>query len=113
MHKLNDYIRLRHAGFSIGVSWRTARAFSKLDKFLIIVWAAYLIYALLTFTFSVNYALIHNNEIMLARTRLNFHVLQTDNSKLEQGVIALLNGQPVKVVDAYYVFNKKLDESIK
>lgn len=113
MRKLIDYIRLRRAGFSIGVSWRTARNFSKLDKFLIIAWLIYLLYALLTFSYSVNYALIHNNEIMLARTRLSFDVLQADNSKLEKGVIALLNGHPVKVVDAYYVFNKKLDESIK
>lgn len=112
MHKLIDYIRLRHAGFSIGVSWRTARAFTKLDKVLIITWLAFLLYALLVFVLSINTTLIHNNEAALARVKISFHTLQTDNSKLEQGVIALLNGQPVKVVDAYYVFNKKLDDSI-
>ena len=112
MLKLIDYIRLRRAGFSVRLSWRAARNFTAWDKLLAFVWSAFLIYALLNFMFAVNYALIHNSDNMLVRTRLSFHALQYDNAKLENGVIALLNGQPVKLVDSYYVFNKKLDDRI-
>ena len=112
MLKLIDYIRLRRAGFSIGLSWRAARNFNKFDKLVLALWFAFLIYALLNFMFAVNYSLIHNNDDVLVRTRLSFHALQHDNTQLENGVIALLNGQPVKLVDNYYVFNKMVDNSI-
>ena len=112
MLKLIDYIRLRRAGFSVRLSWRASRNFSKLDKLALILWCMFLIYSLLNFMFVINYALIHNSDNALARTRLSFHALQYDNAKLENGVIALLNGQPVKLVDSYYVFNKKLDDRI-
>ena len=112
MLKLIDYMRLRRAGFSVKVSWRTSRAFNVCDKALLLTWFAYLLYALIVFILAINVTLIRNIETALAHTQLSFHALQSDNSKLERGVIALLNGRPVKVIDAYYVFSKKEDSSL-
>lgn len=113
MLKLIDYIRLRQAGFNIVMSWRISRRFTALDKLALTLWCLFIIYAMMAFVYAVNSTLIHNNASDLLSTRLTLHSLQSDNAKLEKGVIALLNGQPVKLVDAYYVFSKKVDNTIE
>lgn len=112
MYKLIDYIRLRRAGFSKSLSWKAARDFTILDKLIMILWCLHLLYAVFVFVLAINIALIHKSEFVLIKTRLSYHDLKINNSKLEKSVVALLNGQPIKVDDNYYVFNKKIDNSI-
>lgn len=113
MLKLTDYMRLRRLGFNVKLSWGASQNFTLIEKSIASLWCLYVIYALLVFALSVNNSLIRKSEYTLVKTQLMYHNLIVNNNKLEYTVAELLNGQPIKVDDAYYVFSKKVDNSIE
>ena len=112
MLKLIDYIRLRNKGLSIKDSWKCSTSFTKIDKLAIILWAVFLVYSFVVFVVQINKALIQENKVALVKVVSQLSATQTNLDNLEGWVVKLLNGQPIKVVDSYYVFSNRKDESI-